>query len=315
MQLGLGSTAVLLRGLSPGQIAVLEHLDGTRSHGALRALAAQHGDEPQRVDDLLAVLSHTGAMADPGSERIQRLNLPAAPRPIIVGGPPTLTESVSRALRQADVPDIRMGATALDHAELALRDRFGSAVGPTPRPGLVVLTAYDGIDPDDATPWLRHGVPHLAFTTDGDRIIVGPLVVPGQGGGSTCLRCVELHRCDRDSARPTVLAQTTRRAAPHEVVPLSGTTPRGGIALTAIVGPGGHVDPTRLEAAALATAASVAALVVAAYLGGVTLPSGVTVELTVPWPRLDHRRWTRHPRCPHHLDPSDRVQQRGTMGQ
>ena len=26
--------------------------------------------------------------------------------------------------------------------------------------------------------------------------------------------------------------------------------------------------------------------------------AGVSVEVTAPWPRLDHRRWARHPACP-----------------
>jgi len=55
-----------------------------------------------------------------------------------------------------------------------------------------------------------------------------------------------------------------------------------------------------MEPALLSAAAAVAALVVAAYLGGDCLPDGVTVEITSPWPRLDHRKWSRHPHCPHH---------------
>jgi hypothetical protein len=33
---------------------------------------------------------------------------------------------------------------------------------------------------------------------------------------------------------------------------------------------------------------------------------GVSVESALPWPRLDHRRWTRHPRCERHDPRSER---------
>ena len=30
------------------------------------------------------------------------------------------------------------------------------------------------------------------------------------------------------------------------------------------------------------------------------LPVGVSVEVSTPWPRVDYRRWQRHPLCPSH---------------
>jgi len=29
-------------------------------------------------------------------------------------------------------------------------------------------------------------------------------------------------------------------------------------------------------------------------------PPGVSVEVSLPWPRMDHRRWPTHPLCPAH---------------
>lgn len=240
------------------------------------------------------MLARVGAMADPGAERIERLTRwPHTEREVLVGGPPALTDRVGRALRQASVDGVGVGSWALDHTELMLRDADHTLSTPRRAPALVILCAYDGMDPAQAAPWVRHAVPHLGFTAEGDRIVVGPLVIPPLGRDTTCLRCIELHRCDRDSGRASVLAQTTRPT-------LSSVPPPEPDSLTAIVGPGGPVRATPTEPALLAAAASMAALVAAAYLSGDRLPDGVTVELTSPWPRLDHRRWTRHPHCPDH---------------
>ena len=69
------------------------------------------------------------------------------------------------------------------------------------------------------------------------------------------------HRCDRDSGRASVLAQAARPARDVRL----RHQPLG---LTGIIGPGGPVRPGPTEPALLAAAASVAALVVAAYLCG-----------------------------------------------
>lgn len=298
VQLGVGPQAIVLRGLSAGQVAVLERLDGSASRTQLHDIATRFGDPPHVVDELLTLLSDAGALADPGSERVELLGLRrTCGRRILVGGPEALTDRLARALRLAEVDEVLVGPLAMDQAELALRDVDGSIADRHHRPDLVILSAFDALDPADAAPWSRHGIPHLAFITEGDRIVVGPLVVPSPQGDTTCLQCLELHRCDRDAGRATVLAQTTRPAR-H----LPG--PRRGIdGLTAVLGPGGPVRPTPLEPALLFAAAATAALVVAAYLGGESLPDGVTVELTSPLPRLDHRRWSRHPQCPHHARP------------
>jgi hypothetical protein len=49
----------------------------------------------------------------------------------------------------------------------------------------------------------------------------------------------------------------------------------------------------------------VVAMVVNLALSDLGRPgAGVSVEVSGPWPRLDHRRWTRHPACPAHDGPS-----------
>ena len=34
--------------------------------------------------------------------------------------------------------------------------------------------------------------------------------------------------------------------------------------------------------------------------GGALLIDGVSVEVGLPWPRMDHRRWSPHPLCTAH---------------
>ena len=48
------------------------------------------------------------------------------------------------------------------------------------------------------------GVPHLPVRVRDGAGLVGPLVIPGV---TSCLRCADLHRSDRDAAWPAVAAQ------------------------------------------------------------------------------------------------------------
>ena len=48
------------------------------------------------------------------------------------------------------------------------------------------------------------GMPHLPVRVRDGTGLVGPLVIPGV---TSCLRCADLHRSDRDAAWPAVAAQ------------------------------------------------------------------------------------------------------------
>ena len=56
----------------------------------------------------------------------------------------------------------------------------------------------------------------------------------------------------------------------------------------------------------MTTGAGMAAMVALAGLAGLAggagraLPAGVSVEVHAPWPRVDHRRWSRDLDCPWH---------------
>ncbi|MEO7979292.1 MAG: ThiF family adenylyltransferase [Sporichthyaceae bacterium] len=134
---------------------------------------------------------------------------------------------------------------------------------------LVVLAAGPRADPATAERLLRAGVPHLVARVRETTGLVGPLVLPGR---SSCQRCHDLHRADRDPAWPSIAAQ------------LAGATRHRLVACDTV----------------LATAvAAHAALQVLAYLDGDPAPSAVdgTLEIAQRDGRVRRRSWPVHPAC------------------
>jgi hypothetical protein len=111
------------------------------------------------------------------------------------------------------------GVTAADEgrrfavaAEEAVR-RYGPDVETSPIPperstDLVVLTDPAPVDTSLRSALHYDRVPHLQASVDGQRAIVGPLVLPGR---SSCLQCADLHRTDRDPAWPALAVQLAAR--------------------------------------------------------------------------------------------------------
>ena len=145
-----------------------------------------------------------------------------------------------------------------------------TAPSTAPGPDLVVLVRDDAVELAAADDLVHRAVPHLAVVVAADRVVVGPLVVPGCG---PCLRCLHLHRCDRDPAWPQLVAQLTRPS-------VTGPVPRG-------------------EAASTTAATGLTALQALSYLDGVVRPVslGRTLDLALPDGLVERRRWTPHPRC------------------
>lgn len=141
-------------------------------------------------------------------------------------------------------------------------------------PPLVVVLGAMALDPRSGDPWLRNGIAHLPVVVEGQRATVGPLVEPTLSG--PCLWCLDLHRTDRDASWPVVLAQVC--GAPSDVVHRDAIP---------------ETDPALVQ-----LVAGCIALFARRLPGSGLPPSGVAVELSLPWPRIDHRRWTMHPRCP-----------------
>lgn len=97
-------------------------------------------------------------------------------------------------------------------ADEAVR-RCGPEVVTSPLPpersaDLVVLTDPAPLDDSLRSALHQDQVPHLPASVDGQRGVVGPLVLPGRTG---CLRCADLHRTDRDPAWPALAVQLGAR--------------------------------------------------------------------------------------------------------
>jgi hypothetical protein len=83
-----------------------------------------------------------------------------------------------------------------------------SPIPPERSTDLVVLTDPAPVDTALRSALHQDGVPHLRASVDGAQAIVGPLVVPGR---TSCLRCADLHRTDRDPAWPALAVQLAAR--------------------------------------------------------------------------------------------------------
>jgi bacteriocin biosynthesis cyclodehydratase domain-containing protein len=137
------------------------------------------------------------------------------------------------------------------------------------RPDAAVLLGDDVLDSRRGDELVRHDVPHLAVVTSAEHVVIGPLVLPGR---TACLRCLDLHRRDRDPAWPQVLAQ------------LLGQSRR---------------SHGRAETASATAAAGLVALQVLVLLDGHATPVSVgrTLELSLPQGLVDRRSWRLHPSC------------------
>ncbi|ROS31360.1 ThiF family adenylyltransferase [Cellulomonas sp. PhB150] len=131
-------------------------------------------------------------------------------------------------------------------------------------PDLVVVVEHGATDPVRAADVLATGVPHLSVVVREADVVVGPLVVDGDG---PCLRCLDLHRTDADPAWP-VVAQGLSRPA------------RDGDEVGVLAGVAG------------ATAAAAAL----AYLDR-REPLAATYEIGLPDALPRRRDWAVHPTC------------------
>jgi hypothetical protein len=247
----------------------------------------------RRWRDVLALAASLGvlveASAASGSPASVRrpgrpaLRQPTARRRVLVDGDTSLASDVAAALRDAGAGLVVSDRSDVD---LALAEPARDA------PALVVLVGAPLVDPRRGDVWLAHGVAHLPVSGAGPSATVGPLVAAD--GSGPCLWCLERHRTDRDDAWPTVLTQAMR----HDDAAPAGTTVTGRSPWREPLAPG----LSQLVAGAVT-------LLAGRVVRGDALPGGVSVEVAVPWPRMDHRRWSPHPLCTAHPQartPTDR---------
>lgn len=195
---------------------------------------------------------------------------------VVTAVPRTRVRSASiRIHGRGPLSDLLAGALRCSGARITHSSQPHAGVNPE-KTDLVVLSDSLVADPRIVRDLHATATPHLPVRVRDGAGLVGPLVVPGV---TSCLRCADLHRSDRDEGWPAVAAQL------RDTV---GTADRATVLATAAVALN-QVDR-----------------VIAAVRDGVGVeraphpPSTLdtTLEFDVNTGSTTARRWTRHPRCP-----------------
>ncbi len=306
-------SGVVLEGLSHAEITMVEGLDGSLDIHTLYAAAAAAGVAASRLSALIATLQEHHLLVDALTDRVwmrpideprRQLLQPDAravaaayglpgdgddrvaarsSQHVVIDAEGDLPCALADLLRVGGIGRVSMGANAANVLDLDLRTRRAGG-GPATRgssslPDLVVLAAIGAISPDAGEPWLHRGIPHLPLVVQGHRVQVGPLIT---GGGGPCLACLDLHRGDRDAAWPALLSQ---------LAPDRPFRPRAQISL---------------ESSLTAMTVGAAAMIVHTCLDGQPVAGDLSMELSLPWPTIQNRRWLAHPMC-------DCLAEQGTM--
>ena len=252
--------------------------DILRRRAACRVLLTGHG----RLGAPIAV-----ALAEAGVGSVQA-EMPGTVGPGELAGGPLRGTDLGRPRREAISDAVLRAAPGLrphpvrpsaapDSRSLSVRDPAGapppSVRDPAPRPPSVRDPAARPPSVSDPAVTLvvqlghygPSGVPHLAVTIREGTPVIGPFV---PASGRPCLRCLELHRQDRDPAWPG----PPRRPLLDAVEPCAVAT--------------------LLAATAFATAEALTHLD-----GGRPQTLGTAVEITAPG-HTRRRRWPPHPACP-----------------
>ncbi len=298
VQIGLVDAGIVVSGLAPEEIDQLAELDGEREAQTLgrgpagtsrrrrlmvdstrltrvvdalaehdllltapTSLDTLRGVSPQRVWSFApdaAARSCAYRLADDGFSLLRS----RARAHVLVDGNGRLAADVTRCLREGGVGRVETGEFALGAAELALRRQSGRT------PDLVVIIGDGAVPHQAGEPWRVHDVPHLPVVVDGPVLRVGPLVA----GPGPCLRCMDLHRTDRDPAWPQVLGQ------------LRGAGP-------------GRTHAIDAESGLRALATGLVATFAYGQLDGQDVPAGLSVSYRLPSPEARHHVWHPHLGC------------------
>ncbi|RMI35198.1 TOMM precursor leader peptide-binding protein [Nocardia stercoris] len=167
----------------------LRLLDGMHSHPQILWQAAEFGVPPDRTLELLAELGAAGLL------------LAATDRPVRVDavhihGRGPLSDALADGTRRLG---LRPGRS---------RDYPLTASASSWSADLVILADALVPDPRLTGDLVLHRIPHLVVRLRDGRGVVGPLVLPG---ATSCLRCADLTRGDRDAEWPHLAAQLLGR--------------------------------------------------------------------------------------------------------
>jgi bacteriocin biosynthesis cyclodehydratase domain-containing protein len=217
-----------------------------------------------------ALLAATLACAGIGRVVVEDTT-PTSPTDLIPGGAIPADLGLTRSQAAQHAVDRALGhEMANDQKESRMSSELPLAAD------LVVLLDRSAADAMHADRLLAADIAHLSVVIRETSILVGPLVRPG---ASPCLRCLDLHRAERDPRWPLLLAQLLsdrqRRRAPAE------------------------------ETVLAQSAAALTAMQVLGHLDRLTIPVtvGATLEVELPDGLISRRPWPVHPSCGCHCLP------------
>lgn len=238
-------------GLAPPVLAeLLRALQAAATVPELQHLAAGHGADASVVTDLVTHLVDSGLLTTTAPS-------PARAASVRVHGEGPLSDLITSTLAGSG---IRVTSSSMVHASAAGAD-------------LAVLTDYLVADPRVARDLHEAAVPHLAVRVRDGTGLIGPLVIPGV---TSCLRCADLHRSDKDPAWAAVATQLSRTVGTADRATVLATA---GLALREIA----HI--LRVVRAGSGPPASAPATV------------DTTLEFDLNTGSLTARRWSPHPDC------------------
>ena len=198
IQVGFASPRAVLSDLTAAEEYVVSALHSGVSDVSLRALGAQRGMSDAQMSHLLARIAP--ALECPGT-----VTLPH----VAVDGGGLGAARIAHTLTDAAFTVV--GATELmDHAN---SDRPSSPHPADATPSIAIVVATMVLAPERCGRWLRRGVRHLPVVWLDTEVHVGPLIVPGR---TACWHCIELARCDVDTARRALVTQVAGRPAAGE---------------------------------------------------------------------------------------------------
>jgi hypothetical protein len=238
---------------------LLRALQSVATIAELQTLAADHGADPSAVTALVNHLFGTGVVTVSARHDTRTAS-------IRVHGSGPLSDLLIASLRCSGV---RISHSSRTHAGTGGAD-------------LAVLTDYLVADPRVVRDLHDAGVPHLPVRVRDGTGLVGPLVIPGI---TSCLRCADLHRSDRDAAWPAIAAQLCRTV---------GTADRAIVLATAALALN-EVD--RVVRAVRGGGGPRAGPDTRPAAPGLPATLDTTLEFDLAKGAIAARRWSRHPRC------------------
>ncbi|MBB3035692.1 hypothetical protein [Hoyosella altamirensis] len=264
VQIGWDPETALLISPPPGCSAdalarILRSLDGTMAIDAAVRAGERAGASRTSFLTLLSHLRDVGVLAGAG-----HTTAPEAAAVALAGRGP-LADVLAGAL-----PELGVQVTKFTTPN---QQRSQECIART-RPLLVVLTDSALVSPVLNDFLIREQLPHLAVRVRDGRGLIGPLVLPG---ATSCLRCADLYRTDRDPEWPHIAAQLTGSVT--------------------------HASPATIHAAAGYALSQVELVLAAARRpndpGPLGPPAtlGATVEIDPLTVTMTTRDWPRHPLC------------------